>query len=185
MDRVFKHSRILLALLIIVLCLGCDQTTKELAKENLPRWYSLSYLGDTIRLQYVENPGVAFSIGANWPDEVRWWLFNVGQGVFLLILAGYLVRNLSLQTSQFLGFAMILGGGVGNFTDRILRDGRVIDFLNIGIGEIRTAIFNVADIAITSGLLLLLYGLFMERSQERQSDTLSSPDESATVDEGA
>ncbi|MDQ7053267.1 MAG: signal peptidase II [candidate division KSB1 bacterium] len=182
MDRIIKHSRILLALLIIVLCLGCDQTTKKLAKDNLPRWYSLSYLGDTIRLQYVENPGVAFSIGAHWPEDVRWWLFNVGQGVFLLILAAHLVRNLSLQTSQFLGFVLILGGGIGNFTDRVLRDGRVIDFLNIGIGNLRTAIFNVADIAITTGLILLIYGLFVERSQTEDEKAITLTNEPSPSD---
>ena len=162
---VFAKSRYSIALLIIISCLGCDQTTKKLVQDNLPRWHTFSYFGDTLRLQYVENPGVAFSIGADWPDHIRWWLFSVGQGLFLLILAAHFIRNMPIHKAQFFGLALILGGGLGNFVDRLLRDGRVVDFLNVGIGNIRTAVFNVADMAITAGLLLLIYGLFGDNAE--------------------
>ncbi len=177
MIKALRNSRLLLAFVIILMCLGCDQTTKKIAQDTLPRWYSISYLWDTIRLQYVENPGVAFSIGAQWSKEVRWWLFSFGQGLFLLILAAHLLRNLSIHFYQFLGFVLILGGGVGNFFDRVFRDGRVIDFLNIGIGNLRTAIFNVADIAISTGLVLLIYGLYREESEKKQSSATEQPPE--------
>ncbi|RMD99821.1 MAG: signal peptidase II [Calditrichaeota bacterium] len=176
--QLLARSRFVLAILIIVTSLGCDQATKKLAQTTLPRWHSLSFFGDTVRLQYVENPGVAFSIGAQWPENVRWWLFSVGQGLFLLILAAHFLRNLTLQRCQFFGFALILGGGFGNFFDRIFRDGRVIDFLNIGFGNLRTAIFNVADISITTGLLLLIYGLFLDHIQKKEDNLplAGSPD---------
>ena len=77
--------------------------------------------------------------------------------MFLLFLTLYVIKNHDLRSSQFYGFALILGGGLGNFYDRIFRDGAVVDFLNIGFGSfLRTAIFNVADIAITCGLVLLV-----------------------------
>lgn len=69
------------ALLIIVTCVGCDQTTKHLAQTNLPIYQMFSYLGDTVRLQYVLNTGAAFSLGASLPENVRWWIFVVGQGL--------------------------------------------------------------------------------------------------------
>lgn len=171
------HTRLLLAVIIILTCLGCDQTTKKFAEENLPRWNAQSYFGDVIRLQYVENPGVAFSIGANLPEEARWWLFCVGQAIFLLILALHFVKNISLHLYQFLGFAFILGGGLGNLLDRIFRGGVVVDFLNIGIGGVRTAIFNFADVAITTGLVLLIWGMFGERSHLDDDSASQFPDQ--------
>lgn len=161
------RNRFLFALLIITTCVGCDQTTKHLAQTNLPIYQMFSYMGDTVRLQYVLNTGAAFSLGATLPENVRWWIFVVGQGVFLLFLSLYLIKNHDLRSSQFFGFALILGGGLGNFYDRIFRDGAVVDFLNIGFGNfLRTAIFNVADIAITCGLVFLVIGIY--RSEEKK-----------------
>lgn len=163
------RNRFLFALLIITSCVGCDQTTKHLAQTNLPIYQMFSYLGDTVRLQYVLNSGAAFSIGASLPENVRWWIFVVGQGVFLLFLTIYLIKNHNLRSSQFYGFALILGGGLGNFYDRIFREGAVVDFLNVGIGNfLRTAIFNVADIAITCGLILLIIGIYRSEDKKQQ-----------------
>lgn len=174
------RNRFLFALLIIVTCVGCDQTTKHLAQTNLPIYQMFSYLGDTVRLQYVLNTGAAFSLGASLPENVRWWIFVVGQGLFLLFLTLYLIKNHNLRRSQFYGFAMILGGGLGNFYDRIFREGAVVDFLNIGIGNyLRTAIFNVADIAITCGLALLIIGIYRSERHERQQAELESEGQSA------
>lgn len=164
------RNRLLLALLIILTCVGCDQTTKHLAQTNLPIYQMFSYFGDTVRLQYVLNTGAAFSLGAGLPEGARFWIFIVGQGLFLLFLVGYLIKNHDLRSSQFYGFALILGGGLGNFYDRIFRDGAVVDFLNIGIGEfLRTAIFNVADVAITSGLVLLVWGMYRTETHKRDA----------------
>lgn len=174
------RARLTIAAIIILTCLGCDQTTKQFAQDKLPRWNAISYLGDTVRLQYVENPGVAFSIGADLPSEVRWWLFCVGQAVFLLILALHFMRNIAIHTSQFFGFAFILGGGLGNLADRIFRNGVVVDFLNLGIGSLRTAIFNMADVAITAGLVLLLWGMFGEQAKTAAGALAASKPEPGT-----
>lgn len=176
------RNRLLLAFVIILSCVGCDQATKQIAQNTLPIYHIFSYLGDTIRLQHVRNTGAAFSIGADLPANVRWWIFVVGQGVFLLFLFGYLFRHANQHHSQFYGFALILGGGLGNFLDRIFRDGAVVDFLNVGFGNvIRTAVFNVADMAITGGLILLIYGVFRGDNTEAEE---TSSDESSTASNG-
>ena len=54
-------------------------------------------------------------------------------------------------------WCMMLSGGIGNLWDRIVHDGRVIDFMNVGLGGLRTGIFNVADLCITVGVVLLLF----------------------------
>ena len=62
---------------------------------------------------------------------------------------------MSLDT--VVAWGVVLSGGLGNLVDRIINDGRVIDFMNIGIGSLRTGIFNVADVCITVGVVVLVF----------------------------
>ena len=74
----------------------------------------------------------------------------------LLVLAVVLVvQPMSLDT--VVAWSLVLSGGLGNLVDRIINDGRVIDFMNIGIGSLRTGIFNVADVCITVGVVVLIF----------------------------
>jgi signal peptidase II len=149
----FKFRRYSLIAMIVFSTIGCDQATKIVARDTLKTIGSLSYLNNTIRLQYAENPGAFLSLGATLPANVRFALFTLLAGVFLAVLAQKLLaRNLSWVSS--LGLALMFGGGTGNLIDRLAR-GRVIDFLNIGFGDIRTGIFNVADVAVFAGLFLI------------------------------
>ena len=178
----FSFKRFINAFLIIAVCLIIDQTTKMIAHENLPRFQRLSYVQDTIRLQYAENAGAAFSLGANLPASLRWAVFGIGQGIFLLVLAGYLIKNRNQARVQFYGFVFILGGGLGNFLDRLYRKGIVVDFLNIGLGNIRTAIFNVADMAISLGLALLIWSMFQQSGKsESERENLDDIDNELPV----
>ena len=160
-------SRIYWACLIILAGLWLDQSTKQIAHANLPHWGRHSYFGDLLRLQYAENAGAAFSLGATLPEEWRWVIFGFGQGLFLLILMIYVYRNRAQPASNFYGFTLIICGGLGNFLDRLYRDGVVVDFLNVGIGSVRTAIFNVADMFITTGLCMLLYSIFFQSENQK------------------
>ncbi len=65
------------------------------------------------------------------------------------------VQPMSLDT--VVARSLVLSGGLGNLVDRIINDGRVIDFMNIGIGSLRTGIFNVADVCITVGVVVLVF----------------------------
>jgi signal peptidase II len=71
-----------------------------------------------------------------------------------LVCAALFARRLS--TARFVALALIAGGGISNLIDRLLYDGRVTDFLNVGIGALRTGIFNLADMVILAGALLLV-----------------------------
>lgn len=65
------------------------------------------------------------------------------------------VQPMSLDT--VVAWSLVLSGGLGNLVDRIINDGRMIDFMNIGIGSLRTGIFNVADVYITVGVVVLVF----------------------------
>ena len=126
--------------------------TKTIARQSLTGTEPIKMFNDTFRLQYAENPGAFLSLGANVPENMRYWLFTILTGVFLVVLLTYLMQSRKINKPNTIALSAILGGGFGNLIDRIFNDGRVIDFLNLGIGPFRTGIFNVADIAITLGV---------------------------------
>ena len=68
--------------------------------------------------------------------------------------------------------ALIIGGGLGNLIDRILNQGAVIDFMNIGIGPIRTGVFNVADLAILAGIFI--FAAFYAKKRHNQAEATDS-----------
>jgi len=77
-------------------------------------------------------------------------------GATQLALLAFLLRARALTTCQRIGFSLFLAGGLGNWIDRLLNEGRVIDFVSLGVGALHTGIFNVADVAITAGILMVL-----------------------------
>jgi signal peptidase II len=149
--------RFVLALILLVGCVGCDQATKQLATEMLRGQPPQSYLANTVRLQYALNPGGFLSLGANLAPGVRFWLFTV-LNVALLVGAVYmLLARWNMRLGPFIAVVFVLAGGLGNQIDRTLQGGMVTDFLNLGIGPLRTGIFNVADVALTVGALALVF----------------------------
>ena len=143
-----------LVLATVVLTIGCDRVTKRVAAESLAGAQPRSYLANTVRLEYAENTGGFLSLGENLPAGARTNLFTIGTGVLLLVVAGAAFA-LRADPRAFTGFSLVLAGGASNLADRLVH-GRVVDFLNVGVGPLRTGIFNVADAAITIGVLLLL-----------------------------
>lgn len=144
-----------LAILGIVLAtIGCDRATKRLASDHLAGRGAQRFLADTVRLQYVENRGAFLGLGAGLPDWARGGLFVFGTG---LLLAGVVALGLRhrVRGAGLVGLALLWAGGLSNLIDRLLR-GSVVDFLNLGLGPLRTGIFNVADVAIMAGCALMI-----------------------------
>jgi signal peptidase II len=172
-----SFRRGVLLCLLLAATAGCDRVTKHLAVTALAGTPGQSYLGDTVRLLYHENPGGFLSAGATWRPEVRAVVFQAANGLFLL---GTILLATRFQWSRWgkAGLIMFLAGGISNLVDRIAT-GRVIDFLNVGVGPIRTGIFNVADVAIMVGIGLLLWesrrnSLHPDSSHSTPSEELGS-----------
>ena len=140
--------------LLLAATAGCDRVTKHYAVTTLAGAPGQSYLGDTIRLDYYENSGGFLSAGEKWRPETRAVVFQLANGIFLL---GTLVLAIRHQWSRLaaVGLILFVAGGLSNLIDRVAM-GSVIDFMNIGIGSFRTGIFNVADVAIMAGVVLLI-----------------------------
>jgi signal peptidase II len=146
----------LLVLVIVAVCIALDQVTKALAQAYLPP-HTIHLLGGTVRLALSENAGAFLSLGAALPPALRFWIFTVASAAMLVGVVAYAVTSSEIPGDVVIALACVAGGGVGNLIDRITRDGHVIDFLNFGIGNLRTGILNVADIFITFGALYVMW----------------------------
>lgn len=144
--------------------ISCDQVTKKLAKSHLMDQEPASYFHDTFRLEYVENTGAALSLGANLPQPYNFVLLSIIPLLVLLALFVYAIINIKkFNTIRILAYSLVFAGGIGNIIDRILHDRHVTDFMNLGIQNFRTGIFNVADVCITAGVI----GIFISYKNQQ------------------
>ena len=138
-----------------MLTIGCDQVSKELTRQKVgPREY-IPVIGNHFILTNVENTGAMLGFGQDFPPIAKRIFF---QGLPLLVLIILLYRTLTrTNLNQFLlfAFALVIGGGIGNLIDRIVH-GSVTDFFQIRLGFLRTGIFNIADVAVTTGVFILI-----------------------------
>ena len=149
------NHRLKRLLLVAGVTIALDQITKYTAKPLLQGQGSYSYLADTWRFVYSENTGAFLGLGAELSAGLRTLIFTVMVSLFLVALTVYTLRA-ALPRWHQIGAALLLGGGIGNLIDRVLL-GYVIDFMNAGIGGLRTGIFNVADMAILLGIGFMIW----------------------------
>ena len=145
--------RWLVLVVAALVTIGCDRVTKLAATEMLAGEADRSYLGDIVRLSYAENTGGFLSLGADLPPRTRTAIFTVVTGFALVVLVIVVVRERFAGPSS-MGLVLFVAGGASNWIDRVLR-GSVVDFLNVGVGPLRTGVFNIADVAIMVGAGLI------------------------------
>jgi signal peptidase II len=135
---------------------GLDQWTKGLAVSLLQGLDSLSFLANTVVLQFSVNTGAFLSLGRDWPEPVK---MAVLLAVPLLVCAAALVWAVTREKSLLRAVLIvtIAAGGFGNLGDRLFHHFQVVDFLNFGIGPLRTGILNVADLSVTFGAVAYLF----------------------------
>lgn len=159
----------LVLVLTMAATVGCDRMTKHVASNVLAGTAGWSFLSDSLRLSYVENTGGFLSLGADLPQAVRTAVFTLATGVMLV---GAAVMGIRFRWNGWRAFGLTLfvGGGVSNWIDRAVH-GRVVDFLNVGVGPLRTGVFNMADVAILVGVGIVIACEFRhDSSGPRMSD---------------
>ena len=168
-----RRARALPLLGVAALVYAADQLSKNWVVENLPEGESVPVLGEFLQWHFVRNPGAAFSLA-----EGATWLFTLLAVLVVGVLIWQIRRIGSRSWAVF--FGLLLGGVLGNLTDRLFREpgfpvGHVIDFILtpwMWLG-FNPAIYNVADIAIVSGMvlfvLLSLLGLPVDGSPRRKA----------------
>ncbi len=141
---------------ILLSCVGCDQAAKHIAQTQLKGHPPRSFCGDLVRLEYAENPGAFLGLGGQMPRVARWAALVGVNALIAAGIAGFLLRGGKMPGVRLAACTLMLSGAVGNLIDRLRFDGLVVDFLNLGIGPLRTGIFNIADLAIVAGAVLLV-----------------------------
>lgn len=152
-----------LALVLVVL----DQVTKLYVIDNFMLFESIEVM-PYLNFTYVHNYGAAFSFLS---DQGGWqrWLFTFFAIAVSIVLLVWLRRNPVSLWRQNLSFALILSGALGNVIDRI-QYGYVIDFIDVYVDDWHWPAFNVADMAITIGAILMLLEAFFEPGQSKQEE---------------
>ncbi|MGN0621380.1 MAG: signal peptidase II [Porcipelethomonas sp.] len=159
---------LVVAFAAMVLLTGADQLIKVWAVENLKGQSSREFIHfgdlDIMHLTYLENDGAMFGSFSG----MRWILVIV-TALLMVFCIYYMIKH---RNEKFLVVCMtlIVSGGVGNIIDRLFRNGRVVDYLDVQLFDF--AIFNFADCCVTVGAaLLLIYVVFLDKSSSSEKNT--------------
>jgi len=166
-----KTQRIARTLIIVILLsstIGCDQASKIIVRKHVADYEQIGIITHYFTLTKVENTGAFLSLGQALPQPVKSILLVILPILALAFALVYLFAKTSLSSMRLVGICFIIGGGVGNIYDRLMY-GSVTDFLYIDLGAIQTGIFNMADVAVMSGMILLILETLFTRSR-RESE---------------
>jgi signal peptidase II len=162
-----RMPKLALSIISVVLLVGLDQVTKKLAETHLAGKGTVPVLGNFLVLNYITNRGGFLSFGSGVNNYLWYAFFIILPLISLLALSAYIIvkkRNDAYYLSFWVFFT---SGGVGNIIDRILY-GEVRDFLNIGIGSVRTGIFNAADIYLNVFALTVVLVYILRRTGKKE-----------------
>jgi len=150
-----QKSTWLIILATLLFTIYSDQYTKSIAKSYLAGQESIPVNSGIIVFSYVENNAGFLGILQEVPEYIQFFLLNICVSLILLYCLYYLFFRDNHTILRTLALSTLTGGGISNLVDRILNDGRVIDFLQVGIGPVKTGIFNLADLYILTGSFLI------------------------------
>ncbi|OIQ28804.1 MAG: signal peptidase II [Bacteroidetes bacterium MedPE-SWsnd-G2] len=164
-----KLSRTANISLLIILNIAADQITKVIVRQTIVPNDVISIIGDAFILTNVENSGAFLGMGSDLGPVAKFFGLLLLPTLVLAYLVYYILKNKALDKASLFAFCCIAGGGIANVFDRYMY-GSVTDFLYIDLGGIfRTGIFNVADISVTAGMLILFYGMFFNKKPKPET----------------
>jgi signal peptidase II len=166
-DVTMKRKNQIILTLIVLLCnITLDRITKLLAVEYLQGKETISFFYNTLVLKYTENTGAFLSVGSHWPDSLK-YLALIILPILVCLYGLYYCAFRLTDKKMVIILVSIIGGGLGNLIDRLTNDFRVVDFINFGIGTVRTGILNVADMSVTFGVIVLAIYSFKKKGVEK------------------
>lgn len=145
---------------LVAIILVADVVTKRWAERALvPAHIPHDVIGDWVRLTLLYNPGAAFSL---YLGSASRWIFSALTVVAVVIITRMYRQTRGDDTPRIVALAMILAGAIGNLIDRIRSERGVVDFIDVGIGDARWPTFNIADVGVSCGAILLALVLWRE-----------------------
>lgn len=160
-------TRIITILAIIIVNIGCDQVTKNMAREQIEYNERIEVIDDYLILTKVENSGAFLGMGSDLSPILK-NIFLLGlPSVVMIGLLVFLIIKKDLTKLAIVGLSFIVGGGIGNLYDRILY-GSVTDMVHMDFVIFRTGIFNAADVSVMVGTGLILLEQFLNRNENKE-----------------
>ncbi|HYF66998.1 MAG TPA: signal peptidase II [Ohtaekwangia sp.] len=156
-----KSRNIIRTVLIVIVLLSnisCDQLSKRMVRKHIHYDAQIELITNHVTLTRVENSGAFLSLGNALPAMVKFIVLSLLPLMALLYGLVFVFRTYALPRLSLLAFCFVIGGGIGNIYDRIVY-GSVTDFLHIDFVLFETGIFNMADVSIMVGILLILITL--------------------------
>jgi len=149
--------------ILIAISLLLDQLSKFLIRQNVDQYSEIKLIGDYFILTNVENSGAFLGMGSDFSPFIKTIFLLILPVIVLICIIVYVYRDKQIDKISLIGFCLIIGGGIANIYDRILY-GSVTDFLFIDLGGIfKTGIFNIADLSVTTGMILILLMSFRSK----------------------
>ena len=162
-----KLSRTLSIVLLIVVNITLDQISKFIVRAQIAQNEIIELVGETLIMTKVENSGAFLGMGSDLSPVLKWILLLILPVIVLGGVVYYILTNKSLDRLSLIAFCCIVGGGIANVFDRFVY-GSVTDFFHIDLGGIfRTGIFNLADMSVSFGMILLVIASFQQKKLEK------------------
>jgi len=162
----FKEKKYFRMLVVAGIVVAIDQLSKVIIFEMLPLYGTVSVIPGFFNITHIHNPGGAFGFLAGHSAVWRYFVFLFISSLAIGLIIYYYHKTPKTHILLSCGFALILGGAVGNMIDRV-RMGIVIDFLDFYIGNLHWPAFNVADSAISIGITVFIYHLVFNKMPDK------------------
>ena len=156
------RKKTVLYFVLVLAWIAIDQATKLVVQANLRLYDPVPVLGEFFRLTYIYNPGAAFGLHLGPWSRIVFSILALGASVMLYLM--YRSTPWS-DRMRLVAICMVTGGAIGNLIDRLRSSRGVIDFFDVGMAGFRWPVFNVADIGVTVGALLLAVSLWREEQK--------------------
>lgn len=163
-----KIYQTILILLVITINVGCDQLSKNIVRNKISYDQEIDLLDRHLIITRVENTGAFLSLWNSLSGPVRWIALLLLPLSAIVIGMIYLFRKSSLPLPVLLGICCVTGGGLGNLYDRLVH-GSVTDFLYMNLVVFHTGIFNLADVSITTGIIIILINVYLQKPASPES----------------
>ena len=148
-----RNGKILVFLVIFFISIAVDQVTKALVSALMDPGSSITLIPHVLSITYTRNTGAAFGLFAG-SGQIVFWSALV---IVVLMLIWFYSAHPQKNIWSFIALGLMMGGAVGNLVDRIFR-GRVVDFIDLGWWPV----FNMADLAIVAGVIILIVVIVLE-----------------------
>ena len=158
-----KNKRNLSIISLVILNIILDQLSKFWIRANVAPYSDIYIISDYFIITNVENSGAFLGLGSDFSPVIKSiLLLALPVGVLVTVLV-YVFKDKSIDKLSLIGYSSIIGGGIGNIYDRFLY-GSVTDFLFIDLGGVfKTGIFNIADLSVTTGMILIIWASFKNK----------------------